>query len=141
MLCECVRSCKFYPKMRLASGFMLTRNSRTVTLQDLLLHKVTSGRQYTTSEVTSLVRKIQKITNKSNFKRGFLRTADRIAAKFYTTNKKIKPHDIIQNYVHSTRTLSIESHFTAIIVLCGSSKRILVKTSNRTLYIHEYNGF
>ena len=33
--------------------------------------------------------------------------ADSIAAKFCMTIKKIKPHDIFQNCVHSTSTLNI----------------------------------
>ena len=41
----------FYPKLRLASGFTLTKSTRTVTLQDVPLANVTSGRPYATSEV------------------------------------------------------------------------------------------
>ena len=36
----------------------------------------------------------------------FSRTADRIAAKFCMTIKKIKPNDIFQNCVHSCSTLN-----------------------------------
>ena len=57
MICECVRSCKFYPKLCLASGFTLTKSTRTVSLQDPPLLNVTSGRPYATAEVTILVRK------------------------------------------------------------------------------------
>ena len=46
MICECVQSCKFYPKLCLASGFTLTKGTRTVTLQDVPLLNVTSGQQY-----------------------------------------------------------------------------------------------
>ena len=53
---ECVRSCKFYQKLRLASGFTLTKSTRTVTLQDVPLLNVTSGRSYATAEMTILVR-------------------------------------------------------------------------------------
>ena len=56
MICEIVRSCKFYPKLRLASGITLTKSTRTVTLQDVPLLNVTSGRPYATGEVTALVR-------------------------------------------------------------------------------------
>ena len=56
MICECARSCKFYQKMRLASGFKLTKSKRTITLQDVQPHNVTSGRPYATAEVTILVR-------------------------------------------------------------------------------------
>ena len=56
MICECARSCKFYPKLRLDSGFKLTKSTRTVTLQDVQPHNVTSGRPYATAEVTILVR-------------------------------------------------------------------------------------
>ena len=42
--------------------------------------------------------KIPKKQHQTSF---FLRTADRIAAKFCTTIKKIKPNDIFQNCVHS----------------------------------------
>ena len=45
-------SCKFYPKLGLASGFTLTTGTRTVTLQDVPLRNVTSGRPYATAEVT-----------------------------------------------------------------------------------------
>ena len=56
MICECARSYTLYPKLRLASGFTLTKSTRTVTLQDVQLHNVTSGRPYATAEVTILVR-------------------------------------------------------------------------------------
>ena len=47
-----VRCCKFYPKLRLASGFTLTKSTRAVTQQDLPLLNVTSSRPYATAEVT-----------------------------------------------------------------------------------------
>ena len=53
MICQCVRSCKFYTKLHLASGF--TISSRTVTLQDVPLLNVTSGRSYVPAEVTILI--------------------------------------------------------------------------------------
>ena len=56
MICECVRSCKLYPKLCLASGFTLTKSTRTVTLHDVQSHNVTSGHPYATAEVTILVR-------------------------------------------------------------------------------------
>ena len=56
VICECVRSCKFYQKLRLASGFILTKSTRTVTLQDVPLLNVTSGHPYASAEVTILVR-------------------------------------------------------------------------------------
>ena len=56
MICECARSYTFYPKLRLASGFTLTKSTRTVTLQDVQPHNATSGRPYATAEVTILVR-------------------------------------------------------------------------------------
>ena len=37
MIFECVRSCKFYQKLRLASGFTLTKSKGTVPLQDVPL--------------------------------------------------------------------------------------------------------
>ena len=43
-------------KLRLATGFTLTKSTRTVTLQDVQPHNVTSGRPYATAEVTILVR-------------------------------------------------------------------------------------
>ena len=43
MICECAPSCKFYPKLRLASGFKLTKSTRTITLQDVQPYNVTSG--------------------------------------------------------------------------------------------------
>ena len=56
MICECARSCKFYPKLRLASGFSLTRITRTVTLQHVPPYNVTSGLQKPRTEVTISVR-------------------------------------------------------------------------------------
>ena len=41
MICECTRSCKFYLKLCLASGFTLTKSTRTVTLQDIHRRKPT----------------------------------------------------------------------------------------------------
>ena len=106
MICECVRSCKFYPKLRLASGFTPTESTRTVTLQYVHLLNVTSGRQYATAEVTILVREYpenyQKIATLNVI---FSRTADRIAAKLIMTIKKIMPRDIIQNCIPSGSTL------------------------------------
>ena len=46
----------FIQKLRLASGFTLTKSARTVALQDVQPHNVTSGRPYATAEVTILVR-------------------------------------------------------------------------------------
>ena len=43
-------------QVRIASGFTLTKSTRTVTLQDVQPHNVTSGRPYATAEVTILVR-------------------------------------------------------------------------------------
>ena len=54
MICECVWSCKFYPKLCPASG--LTHTNSTVSLQDVPLLNVTSGLPYATAEVTILVR-------------------------------------------------------------------------------------
>ena len=48
MICECLLSCKFYPKLCLASGFTLTKSTRMVTLQDVPLLNVTSGCPYGT---------------------------------------------------------------------------------------------
>ena len=56
MIFKCVRSCKFYPKLRLASGFTLTKSTRTVTLQDVPLLNVTSGSPYDTAEVSISIR-------------------------------------------------------------------------------------
>ena len=41
--------------LRLVSGFTLTKSTRTVTLQDVQPHNVTSGRPYVTAEVTILI--------------------------------------------------------------------------------------
>ena len=43
-------------QLRLASAFTLTKSTRTVTLQDVQPHNVTSGRPFVTAEVTILVR-------------------------------------------------------------------------------------
>ena len=43
-------------QVRLASGFTFTKSTRTVTLQDVQPHNVTSGRLYATVEVTILLR-------------------------------------------------------------------------------------
>ena len=45
---NCVRSWMFYPKLRLASGFKLTKSTGTVTLQDAPLLNATSGHLYST---------------------------------------------------------------------------------------------
>ena len=108
MICKCARSCKFYPKLRLASGFTLTKSTRTVTLQDIPLRNVTSGRPYATAEVTIFVREYPENHQKiATLKVIFSRTADRICRKFCMTIKKIKPIDIFQNCVHSCNTLTI----------------------------------
>ena len=57
MICECVRSCKLYSKLRLDSGFTLTKSTRMVTLQDVHTYKVTSGLPSPRMEVTILVQK------------------------------------------------------------------------------------
>ena len=72
MICVCARSCKSYPKLCLASGFALTKSTRTVTLQDVQPHNVTSGRPYYTAEVTVVVREYPENYKNSNFKRHFL---------------------------------------------------------------------
>ena len=54
------KSLKFYPKLRLVSGFTLTKSTRTVTVQDVPLPNVTSGRPYAPAEVTILVREYQE---------------------------------------------------------------------------------
>ena len=59
MICECVRSCKFYPKLRLASAFTLTKSTRT--LQEEIL--ITSKFHF---------ENIRKITKNNNFKGHFL---------------------------------------------------------------------
>ena len=69
---ECVKSCKLYPKLRLASGFTLTKSTRTITLQDVQLYNVTSACQYATAEVTISVWKYPEIIKISHFKRHFL---------------------------------------------------------------------
>ena len=80
------QSCKFYPKLCLTSGFMLTKSTRTVTLQDVQPHNVTSGRPYATAEVTILVREYPENYKKISTSNAiFSRTADRIAAKFCMT--------------------------------------------------------
>ena len=43
MIWECAHNCKFYPKLRLASGFTLTKSTRMVTLQEVQPYNVTSG--------------------------------------------------------------------------------------------------
>ena len=70
---ECERSCKFYPELRLASGFKVTKSTRTITLQDEPLLNVISDRQYSTAEVTILLREYPRITKNSNFKCHFLK--------------------------------------------------------------------
>ena len=79
-------SCKFYTKLRLASGFTLTKSARTVTLQDVQPRNVTSGLPYPRKEVTISVREYpenhQKIATSNVI---FSRTADRNAAKFCMT--------------------------------------------------------
>ena len=116
MICECARSCKFYPKLRLASGFTLTKSTRTVNLQDVPLPHVTSGRPYSPAEVTILIREYpenyQKIATSNVI---FSRTADRIAAKFCMTIMKITPNDILQNCVHSCSTF-IDFHWNTCIL-------------------------
>ena len=84
MFCECVRSCKLYQKLRLACGFELAKSTRMVTLQDVPLLNVTSGRPYAMAEVTILVisQKLPKIATSNII---FSRTADCIAAKFCMT--------------------------------------------------------
>ena len=52
MICECVRSCKFYLKLSLASDFTLTKCTRTVIVWEVPLLNVTSGNPYATAEVT-----------------------------------------------------------------------------------------
>ena len=52
VICQSVRCCKFYPKLRLASGFTLTKSTRMVTLQDVSLLNITPGRPYATAEMT-----------------------------------------------------------------------------------------
>ena len=49
MICECARSYKFYPKLRLASGFTLIKSTKTVTLQDaqVPLHSIFEGKTET----------------------------------------------------------------------------------------------
>ena len=49
-ICECVQSCKFYPKLCLAFGFTVTKSIGTVTVQDAQLN-VTSVCPYPTVEV------------------------------------------------------------------------------------------
>ena len=66
-----------YLTLRLASSFMLTKSKRTVTLQDIQSHNVTSSLPWPRTEVTISVREYpenyqQKITKNSNFKRHFL---------------------------------------------------------------------
>ena len=73
MICECVRSCKFYPKLCLAYGFTLAKSTRMESLQDVPLLNVTSGRPYAPVEVTISLGNIQKIAKNSNFKRHFLK--------------------------------------------------------------------
>ena len=50
----------------------LTKSTRTITLQDVQLRNVTSGRPYATAEVTILVREYPENNKNSNFKRHFL---------------------------------------------------------------------
>ena len=59
-LFDCIRSFKFYPKMCLASGFTLTKSTRTVTLQYEPLLNVTSDRPYAPAEGIILVRDYPK---------------------------------------------------------------------------------
>ena len=54
-------------KLRLASGITLTKSTRTVTLQDVPLLNVTSGRPYATAEVTILVREYPENYQDSRF--------------------------------------------------------------------------
>ena len=101
-LCECARSCKFYPKLRLASGFTLTKSTRMVPLQDVQPHNVTSGRPYATAEVTILVR---EITKNRNFKRHFLENG-------WSYRREIL-HDNLEDQVqwHIIKPCSFLSHF------------------------------
>ena len=105
MICECARSCKFYPKLRLASGFTLTKCKRTATLQDVQPHNVTTYVCYGGSDNFSsgISGKLPKIATSNAI---FSRTADRIAAKFCMAIKKIKSNDIFQNCFHSCSTLN-----------------------------------
>ena len=73
MICACVWSCKFYTKLHLASGFTLTKSTRTVTLQDLPLLKVTFGWPYAPAEVTILVREYQENYQKTQPQTSFSR--------------------------------------------------------------------
>ena len=102
MIFEYVRSYKFYLKLRLTSRFTFTR---TVTLQDVPLLKVTSGRPYGTTGVSILVCLSGKWPKIATSNVIFLRTTDRITAKVL----KYKPNDIFQNCVHSTSTLNVTS--------------------------------
>ena len=60
MIYECVLSYKFYPKLRLAYAFTATISTKTVTLQDVPLLNVKSGRPFAPAEVTILVREYQE---------------------------------------------------------------------------------
>ena len=69
MICECVRSCNVYPKLRLASSFKLTKSIRTVTLKNVPLLNVSSGRLYATAEANDKYRvmfETQKSGNKTS---------------------------------------------------------------------------
>ena len=85
IICECVRSCKFYPKLRLASGFTLTKSTRTVTLQDVQPRYVTSAFHNQGRKWQFPFGNIRKTTKKATSNVIFSRTADRIAAKFCMT--------------------------------------------------------
>ena len=69
---ECVPSCKFYPKLRLASGFTLPKSTRTVTLQDAQPRNVTSALHNPGRKWQFPFGNIRKTTKNSNFKRHFL---------------------------------------------------------------------
>ena len=118
MICECARSCKLYPKLCLASGFTLTKSTkkgnstrRTTSKRHIRPAICSGGSDNFSSGISG---KLPKIATSNII---FSRTADRIAAKFCMTIKKIKPNDIFQNSVHSCSTLSDQLQSVIVIIV------------------------
>ena len=64
MICECVKSCKFYIKL------CLTKSTRMVTLPDVPLLNITSGRPYPKVKVTILMREYPENNQQETAKDG-----------------------------------------------------------------------
>ena len=73
---------------------------------------------------SGISRKLPKIATSNVV---FLRAADRIAAKFCMTIKKIKPNDIFQNCVHSTSTLTLAVTFESFVEIEASYLACILK--------------